>query len=80
MIDLLALIDKLGGIGSIGFGSTMILITIGSYKRVWVWGSELNAQCALTAKAEATASKWEAAYLSTVGLAETTAAIAKARA
>lgn len=69
MVEILEFAQKLGGVG---LGTLLILILYGSYKGVWVWGSQLR-------KAEADAMEWKTIAFQASGLAETTANIVKAR-
>lgn len=63
------LAQKLSGLG---FATTLVLILIGSYRGIWVWGSQLQ-------KAEKEAAEWKAMALQAAGLAETSVNIAKTR-
>lgn len=69
MAEAIALAAKLS---SVGFPTLLILILIGNYYEVWVWGRQLR-------KAEATSDKWQDMALRSVGIAETTVNIAKSK-
>jgi hypothetical protein len=61
------LVQKLSGAS---LGTMLILILIGSYKGVWVWGAQLR-------KTEEESAQWKAMALQAAGLAETSVNIAK---
>jgi hypothetical protein len=64
------LIDVVQKLSGASLATVLILILIGSYKGVWVWGSALK-------KAEDEAGQWKAMALQAAGLAETSVNIAK---
>lgn len=78
MIDAFALAQKLGGVS---FATLLVFILIGSYYRIWVWGSvvtELRADFEQRIlKYEASSERWQAMALRATGLAETSVDIAK---
>lgn len=53
MNEVVALAEKLG---AVGFPSLLILILYGSYKRIWVWGSQLKEK-------EVECEQWKTAFL-----------------
>lgn len=67
MDELLTLAAK---IGDVGFPTLCILIIYGSYKRIWVWGSEY-------AKLEADCERWRGMALDGIGMAKSAVSIAK---
>jgi hypothetical protein len=67
MPEAIALAQKLGGVG---FPTLLVLILIGSYYQVWVWGRELR-------KMEESRDKWESIAFQATGLAEDSVGIAK---
>ncbi|MES2360023.1 MAG: hypothetical protein V4529_16910 [Gemmatimonadota bacterium] len=65
--DLLSLAQKLS---SVSFGVLLFLILIGSYKRMWVWGWQLE-------EVKASRDQWQQMALRGTALAETSVGIAK---
>lgn len=70
MADFFTLVEKLGGISGISFSTVMLLIVIGSYKKVWVWGWQLD-------KAEAQSLEWKTMALQATKVTESSVDIAK---
>lgn len=68
MIDALALVDKLS---TVGLGGLVTLILVGSYFKLWVWGSvvvEMKADFERRLEEEKQAKlRWENAALSATG-------------
>lgn len=69
------MIDAAQKLSGLGFGSLAVVIIVGSYYGIWVWGSQMRAREAeyerRLQKAEANAERWQAAYERTIGMAET---------
>lgn len=65
-----SLVDVIQKLSSASLATILILILIGSYKGVWVWGSQLT-------KSEDESAQWKAMALHAAGLAETSVNIAK---
>lgn len=69
MEEALALAQK---IATIGFGPLLVLVLIGSYFEVWVWGKQHRAVVAdlvaRLAKAEERGDKWQNVALDTAGV------------
>jgi hypothetical protein len=65
-------------LSAIGFGTLMVLVLIGSYFGIWVWGKDYRQQVAEAKAREdianARADKWEAIALRATGVVETFAA------
>ncbi len=70
MTDLLKVVQELGGFTTLSFGTVMVLILYGGYKRIWVWGYQLD-------KVQKEADEWKDAALRSSGLAQTSLSIAK---
>lgn len=78
MDELLAFAEKLG---SVGFPTLLVAILYGGYKRIWVWGYQLQqceAACSVQVqKAEAESQYWKHMAFQVTGLAETSIGIQK---
>lgn len=66
-VTLLDLANKLGGAS---FATLLILILIGSYKQIWVWGYQLQ-------RMEQESREWKAMAMQGLGMAEKGLTVAK---
>lgn len=82
MADALALAQKLIE-SDVKFATLAVMILIGSYYNIWVWGRELTARQAdfdkRLAKAEEIATKWESIAIKATGLAQDGIGLAELR-
>lgn len=69
MVEFIEFAQQLSGLG---FGTLLVLILYGSYKGMWVWGTQLQ-------KIEADRDQWKEMALELAGVAEKSVSIAKTR-